>query len=95
MLEAALVVGAILSVGAGYLLHRWRFLPALAAVGIIVIVVHVSTRDLSSGGHDDRRLVAFAELALLLGLLVLFATGILFRRWYDRHSGSGPGRVAG
>jgi hypothetical protein len=94
VLEATFVVGGILATGAGYLLHRWRFLPAVAAVGVAAIVVDVSIRDLSSGGHDDRGLVVFAELVLLLGVLALFALGVLLRRRRDRRGRSGRSDVA-
>jgi hypothetical protein len=85
VLQAALTVGAILALVVGYAVNRWRVVPVLAAIGIVAIVVDISARDLTTAGHDDRGVVAFAEAALLLGILVLFAVGVGLRRWRDRH----------
>ena len=59
---------------------------ALAGAGIITIVVDVSTRNLTGGGHDDRGLVAIAESVMLVGLVALFAFGVMLRKWRDRHN---------
>ena len=72
----AFVIAGLLAISIGYLIHRWWCLIGAVAVGIGAIVVDVSTRNLTGAGHDDRGLVAVAEVVVLLGFAVLFAAGI-------------------
>jgi hypothetical protein len=91
VLEVTLLAGVIAAVLAGYLVNRWRSVPVLAALGIAAIAVDVSSRDLTSGGHDDRGLVAFTEGAMLLVALALIGAGVALRRWRERDPGRGAG----
>lgn len=93
MLDAGLAVTALVVLALGFGVHRWRFLVVLLGAGTIVIGIDVSTRDLTSAGHDDRVLVAITEAATLLGLMAVFAVGVVLRRWLDRHNRSSISRA--
>jgi uncharacterized membrane protein YhaH (DUF805 family) len=93
VIALAMLSGAAAAFAAGYIARRWRFVPVLAVLGLAIITIDVTTRDLTSGGHDDRRLVALTELMVLVGALVLLAVGVALRRWRDRHRSS-PRRPA-
>jgi len=80
---------AVLALLVGYLVHRWRFLVGLVVLGVLAIIVDVSTRDLVGSGHDDRGLVAMTEGFLLVVLAVLLAVGITLGR---RRAGRPHGR---
>ena len=94
MIALAVLAGAAAAVAAGYIARRWALLAVAAVVGLAIITIDVATRDLTSGGHDDRALVAFAELMMLAGVCVLFAAGVALRRWRDRHRGAPRHRPA-
>ena len=85
MIALAVLAGASAAVAAGYVARRWQFVAVVAVLGIAIITVDVITRDLASGGHDDRGFVALAEFMMLVGTLVLLAAGVAVRRWGDRH----------
>lgn len=93
VLDAALAVAALAALALGFGVHGWWFLVVLLGAGVIAIGIDVSTRDLTSGGHDDRGLVAIAEAATLLGVMALFAVGVVARNWRDRHHRSSLGRA--
>ncbi len=84
-----LVGAAVLALLVGYLVHRWRFLVGLVVLGVLAIIVDVSTRDLVGSGHDDRGLAAMTEGFLLVVLAALVAVGITLGR---RRAGRARGR---
>jgi hypothetical protein len=75
-LVIAFVAPGLLASSIGYVIHRWWLLLGAVVVGIGAILVDVSTRNLIGAGHDDRGLVAVAEIVVLLGFGVLTAAGI-------------------
>jgi hypothetical protein len=74
----------------GYLVHRWSLLMAIAGSGALLISVDVATRDLTSAGHDDRGLVAAAEVVLLLVLEAFAAIGTGLAKRRRARTRSGP-----
>lgn len=90
MLDAALVLAAVVALGLGYVVHRWSVLAVGVCAGVVIVVLDVTTRDLVSVGHDDRGLVAMAEAVLLLGAAAVFAIGVLVRGLCEKRRACNP-----
>ncbi|MDQ6774623.1 MAG: hypothetical protein M3071_00030 [Actinomycetota bacterium] len=75
-LVSVLVVGGLVAISTGYLIHSWWLVLGIFIIGVGAIVIDVSTRNLIGAGHDDRGLVAMGETMLLVGFEVSMAIGI-------------------
>lgn len=88
MFVALILVGAAVAFAIGYVTRRWWLVPAALALGAAIIAVDLSTRDLMTGGHDDRLIVASVEVITLALLAAAIAAGIVLA---ERINGPRPG----
>jgi hypothetical protein len=87
---ALFAAAAVLSILVGYLVHRWKFLVGLVALGVVVMIVDFSTSEPVSAGHDDRELAAIIEGFFLLTFAALVAVGITLGRMRAHRARSDP-----
>ncbi|MEA2196542.1 MAG: hypothetical protein QOJ25_593 [Solirubrobacteraceae bacterium] len=76
-LPSVIVVGGLTALAIGYVIRSWWLFLGAFVIGVVTIIIDVSTRNLIGAGHDDRGLVAMSETMLLIGFELSLAIGIV------------------